>query len=157
MPVEYAELHALSNFTFLRGASRPEELVEAAAKLGYEALAITDECSMSGIVRAHSAARKFGLKKQIIGSEFRLQSGRKIVALARNRNGYASLCQLISTARRAAEKGSYTLVDSRPTPGYMKGHIPTAISIPFPKMKEMMAKLPKEKDQLVIFYCQGYR
>ena len=109
MPVEYAELHALSNFTFLRGASHPEELVEAAAKLGYEALAITDECSMSGIVRAHSAARRFGLKKLIIGSEFKLQSGRKIVALARNENGYASLCQLISTARRAAEKGSYAL------------------------------------------------
>ncbi len=109
MPGEYAELHALSNFTFLRGASHPEELVEAAAKLGYEALAITDECSMSGIVRAHSAARRFGLKKLIIGSEFKLQSGRKIVALARNKNGYASLCQLISTARRAAEKGSYAL------------------------------------------------
>ena len=109
MSGEYAELHALSNFTFLRGASHPEELVETAAKLGYEALAITDECSMSGIVRAHSAARQFGLRKLIIGSEFKLQSGRKLVALARNRNGYASLCQLISNARRAAEKGSYTL------------------------------------------------
>ena len=109
MPGKYAELHALSNFTFLRGASHPEELVETAAKLGYEALAITDECSMSGIVRAHSAAKKFGLRKLIIGSEFKLQSGRKIVALAQNRNGYASLCQLITTTRRAAEKGSYTL------------------------------------------------
>ena len=109
MSGEYAELHALSNFTFLRGASHPEELVEAAVKLGYEALAITDECSMSGIVRAHSAAKQFGLKKLIIGAEFKLQSGRKLVALARNRNGYASLCQLISTARRAAEKGSYAL------------------------------------------------
>ena len=106
MTGEYAELHALSNFTFLRGASHPEELVEAAAKLGYEALAITDECSMSGIVRAHSAAKQFGLKKLIIGAEFKLPSGRKIVALARNRNGYASLCQLISTARRAAASDS---------------------------------------------------
>jgi error-prone DNA polymerase len=106
---EYAELHALSNFTFLRGASHPEELVETAAELGYAALAITDECSMSGIVRAHSAAKEFGLRKLIIGSEFRLQSGRKLVALARNSNGYASLCQLISNARRAAEKGSYEL------------------------------------------------
>jgi error-prone DNA polymerase len=59
MSSRYAELHALSNFTFLRGASHPEELVETAAKLGYEALAITDECSMSGIVRAHSAAKDF--------------------------------------------------------------------------------------------------
>ena len=107
--IQYAELHALSNFTFLRGASHPEELVETAAKLGYEALAITDECSMSGVVRAHTAAKEFGLKKLIIGSELRLRSGRKLIALAQNRNGYAALCQLISNARRAAGKGSYEL------------------------------------------------
>jgi error-prone DNA polymerase len=109
MSGRYAELHALSNFTFLRGASHPEELVETAARLGYEALAITDECSMSGIVRAHAVAKEAGLKKLIIGSELRLQSGRKLVVLARNQNGYTSLCRLITTARRAAEKGSYQL------------------------------------------------
>ena len=105
----YAELHALSNFTFLRGASHPEELVETAAALGYEALAITDECTMSGIVRAHTAAKEHGLKKLIIGSELRLRSGRKLVALAQNQNGYAALCGLITKARRAADKGSYEL------------------------------------------------
>ena len=105
----YAELHALSNFTFLRGASHPEELVEVAAALGYEALAITDECSMSGIVRAHTAAKEYGLKKLIIGSELHLRSGRKLVVLAQNRNGYAALCALITKARRAAAKGSYEL------------------------------------------------
>ncbi|MDH3860571.1 MAG: error-prone DNA polymerase [Gammaproteobacteria bacterium] len=109
MAGRYAELHALSNFTFLRGASHPEELVETAAELGYEALAITDECSMSGVVRAHAAAKECGLKKLIIGSELRLRSGRRLVALARNKAGYASLCRLITTARRAAEKGSYEL------------------------------------------------
>jgi error-prone DNA polymerase len=109
MAGRYAELHALSNFTFLRGASHPEELVETAASLGYEALAITDECSMSGIVRAHAAAKNHGLKKLIIGSELKLRSGRKLVALARNSNGYASLCRLITAARRTAEKGSYAL------------------------------------------------
>jgi error-prone DNA polymerase len=109
MPPRYAELHALSNFTFLRGASHPEELVETAVTLGYEALAITDECSMSGIVRAHAAAQAHGLKKLIIGSELQLRSGRKLVALARNRNGYAALCRLITNARRAADKGSYVL------------------------------------------------
>ena len=93
--MSYAELHALSNFTFLRGASHPEELVETAAALGYEALAITDECSMSGIVRAHTAAKEHGLKKLIIGSELRLRSGRKLVVLAQNRSGYAALCELI--------------------------------------------------------------
>jgi error-prone DNA polymerase len=109
MSVRYAELHALSNFTFLRGASHPEELVETAATLGYEALAITDECSMSGIVRAHAAAKRTSLKKLIIGSELRLQSGRKLVVLAQNRNGYAALCKLITSARRAAAKGSYVV------------------------------------------------
>ena len=104
----YAELHALSNFTFLRGASHPEELVETAAALGYEALALTDECSMSGIVRAHVTAKTLGLKL-ITGSELRLRSGRKLVVLAQNRNGYAALCRLITQARRAAEKGSYAL------------------------------------------------
>ncbi len=105
----YAELHALSNFTFLRGASHPEELVETAAALGYEALAITDECSMSGVVRAHMAAKEHGLKKLIIGSELHLRSGRKLVVLAQNRGGYAALCELITKARRAAKKGHYEL------------------------------------------------
>ncbi len=105
----YAELHALSNFTFLRGASHPEELVETAAVLGYEALAITDECSMSGVVRAHMAAKACGLKKLVIGSELRLRSGRKLIVLVRSRNGYAALCRLITKARRAAEKGRYAL------------------------------------------------
>jgi error-prone DNA polymerase len=107
--VSYAELHALSNFTFLRGASHPEELVETAVALGYEALAITDECTMSGIVRAHTAAKEHGLEKLIIGSELRLRSGRKLVVLAQNRTGYAALCELITRARRAAGKGSYEL------------------------------------------------
>ena len=110
----YAELHTLSNFTFLRGASHPEELVEAAVELGYEALAITDECTMSGIVRAHTAAKERGLKKLIIGSELHLQSGRKLVVLAQNRDGYAALCELITKARRAAEKGRYELTRLAP-------------------------------------------
>ncbi|MDH4124688.1 MAG: error-prone DNA polymerase [Gammaproteobacteria bacterium] len=107
--IRYAELHALSNFTFLRGASHPEELVATAAALGYEALAITDECTLSGIVRAHTAAREHGLKQLIIGSELHLQSGRKLIVLAQNQAGYAALCELISRARRAAEKGRYAL------------------------------------------------
>ena len=105
----YAELHVLSNFTFLRGASHPEELVRTAAELGYEALAMTDECSVSGLVRAHVAAKEVGLKKLIAGSEFRLESGLKLVVLAQNRAGYTQLCQLITSGRRAAEKGSYQL------------------------------------------------
>jgi error-prone DNA polymerase len=64
---------------------------------------------MSGIVRAHTAAKEHGLRKLVIGSELRLRSGRKLVALAQNRNGYAVLCELITQARRAAQKGSYEL------------------------------------------------
>jgi len=104
----YAELHCLSNFSFLRGASRPEELVERAAKLGYAALAITDDCSVAGVVRAHVAARERGLKL-IIGSEFRLEDGLRCVLLARDRAGYGRLCRLITRGRRAAAKGEYRL------------------------------------------------
>lgn len=107
-PCQYAELHCLSNFTFLRGASHGEELVNQAIKLGYQALAITDECTVAGVVRAYVAARDTSLKL-IIGSEFRLNDGLRLVVLACNRSGYAQLCQLISRGRRAAEKGSYSL------------------------------------------------
>jgi error-prone DNA polymerase len=105
----YAELHCLSNFTFLRGASHPAELVERAAALGYGALALTDECSMAGIVRAHVAARQRGLKL-LAGSEFTLDDGLRLVILAADREGYAALCGLITRGRRAAEKGAYHVV-----------------------------------------------
>jgi error-prone DNA polymerase len=104
----YAELHCLSNFSFLRGASRPEELVERAAQLGYSALAITDECSVAGVVRAHVAARERGLKL-IVGAEFRLDDGLRCVLLARDRAGYGLLCRLITRGRRNAQKGQYRL------------------------------------------------
>jgi DNA-directed DNA polymerase III PolC len=104
----YAELHCLSNFTFLRGASHPHELVAQAVALGYRALALTDECSVAGVVRAHMAAKERPLKL-IVGSEFRLQCGLKFVALAINRQGYGRLCRLITHGRRAAEKGTYRL------------------------------------------------
>jgi len=104
----YAELHCLSNFSFLRGASQPEELVGRATDLGYAALAITDECSVAGIVRAHLAAREHGLKL-IVGSEFALADGLRCVLLAEHRAGYGQLCRLITRARRAAPKGRYRL------------------------------------------------
>ncbi|HGG58861.1 MAG TPA: error-prone DNA polymerase [Gammaproteobacteria bacterium] len=106
--MDYAELNCLSNFTFLRGASHPEELVAQAARLGYRALALTDECSLSGVVRAHEAAKAHGIKL-IIGSELRLTDGLKLVALATNREGYAQLSALITTGRRRADKGDYRL------------------------------------------------
>ncbi len=108
----YAELHCLSNFTFLRGASSPESLVAQAAALGYHALALTDECSLAGIVRAHLEAKKSDLKL-LIGSELRVnpsdQPAYKIVLLAQHREGYGNLCEVITRGRMQAIKGQYLL------------------------------------------------
>lgn len=104
----YAELHCLSNYTFLHGASSPEELVRQACALAYEALAITDECSLSGVVRAHVAARGTPLHL-LIGSRFVLDDGLRFVLLARSRRGYGQLSHLITLGRRAAKKGHYAL------------------------------------------------
>jgi len=105
----YAELHCLSNFTFLRGASHATELVARAAELGYAALAITDECSLAGIVRAHVAAKEAGLPL-IVGSEIKLADGPRLVLLARDRAGYGHLSSLITLGRRREKKGRYHLV-----------------------------------------------
>ena len=104
----YAELHCVSNFSFLRGASHAGELVEQAHALGYSALAITDECSLAGIVRAHISAKLHGLKL-IAGTEVVLQDGPKLVLLAANREGYGNLCELITIGRRRGKKGTYSL------------------------------------------------
>ncbi|MFZ5557694.1 MAG: error-prone DNA polymerase [Pseudomonadota bacterium] len=104
----YAELHAISNFTFLRGASHPEELVERAHALGYRALALTDECSLAGAVRAHVAARNAGLKL-LIGAELRLDDSLRLALIATGRDGYGNLSALITRGRRNAAKGTYRL------------------------------------------------
>ncbi len=104
----YAELHALSNFSFLRGASQPEELIEQAKYLDYRALALTDECSLAGVVRAHVAAKRQDLPL-IIGTELHCADALKLVALATDRAGYGAMSRLISRARCASAKGSYAL------------------------------------------------
>src|SRR5512133_104466 len=104
----YAELHCVSNFSFLRGASHPEELVARAHQLGYSALALTDECSFAGVVRAHGAAKECGLPL-ILGSEIRLVDGPQLVLLATDREGYGNLSQLITRGRRRGAKGRYVL------------------------------------------------
>ena len=104
----YAELHCLSDFSFLRGAASAEELFERAQRCGYEALAITDECSLAGIVRGLEASRATGIKL-VVGSEFVLACGLKCVLLVENAAGYSQLCQLITLGRRAAHKGGYRL------------------------------------------------
>ena len=104
----YAELHAISNFTFLRGASHPWELVTEAHSLGYHALAITDECSMAGVVRAYEAAKELDIKL-IVGSEFYATPDLHLVALAGTQAAYAQICSLITLGRRRSPKGEYQL------------------------------------------------
>jgi error-prone DNA polymerase len=108
----YAELHCLSCFSFQRGASHPGELVERAWKLGYAGLAITDECSVAGVVRAHAAWKELPPQAQdfklILGSEFRFD-GFRLVALARTVTGWGNLCEFITAARCNAPKGEYSV------------------------------------------------
>ena len=104
----YAELHCLSNFSFQRGASSADELFRRAREQGYQALAITDECTLAGIVRAWQAAKEHQLQL-IVGSEVQLQDGPKLVLLVENLVGYQNLCALITRARRRAPKGEYQL------------------------------------------------
>jgi error-prone DNA polymerase len=127
----YAELHCRSNFSFLSGASHPEELVQRAHALGYSALAMADECSLAGVVRAHTEAKRTGLHL-IIGAEVQLTHpavkgrsdappGPRLVLLAQSRRGYGNLSQWITVARRRAAKGQYLA-----HPSDLEGRVPHA-------------------------------
>lgn len=129
MTIEYAELHCLSNFSFQRGASSALELFQRAKKQGYQALAITDECTLSGIVRAWQAARSVDLPL-IIGNEIRIENGPKLVLLVENLEGYQTLCRLITRARRRTQKGQYRVLRedfSEPLPGLLVLWVPDAV------------------------------
>ncbi|WP_176058569.1 error-prone DNA polymerase [Paraburkholderia sp. BCC1876] len=146
----YAELFCLSNFSFLHGASHAEELSERAAQLGYSALAVTDECSLAGVVRAHVAAKEAKLPF-IVGSFFRLVNADGspafgIILLAKNREGYGNLSELITLARTRATKGEYRLTPqdlSRPEKEYrhLRG-MPDCLAIlvpDFPANEDVLA------------------
>ncbi|MEQ8659974.1 MAG: PHP domain-containing protein, partial [Gammaproteobacteria bacterium] len=105
---DYAELCCRSNFSFLTGASHPEELVRAAAARGYRALALSDECSFAGLVRAHVAAREAGIAL-IAGTELVLEDGLRLVLLADDLTAYRAIAALITRGRRRAPKGRYVL------------------------------------------------
>ncbi|RYX89956.1 MAG: DNA polymerase III subunit alpha [Comamonadaceae bacterium] len=122
----YAELHCITNFSFQRGASHPHELVERAYQLGYSALAITDECSVAGVVQAFIGLRDYEqfIKEyeeanpgdQRLNPNFRLIHGSefvfpecRLVALARDLEGWGNLCEFITAARKLAVKGEYTV------------------------------------------------
>jgi error-prone DNA polymerase len=136
----YAELFCLSNFSFLHGASHAEELAQRAAQLGYSGLAITDECSLAGIVRAHVAAKEANLPF-VVGSYFRLVNADGtpafgLILLAQNREGYGNLSELITLARTRGPKGTYRLTPhdlSRPDPesSHLRG-VPDCLAILIP-------------------------
>jgi len=149
----YAELHCRSNFSFLTGASRPEELVERAARLGYSALAITDECSLAGVVRAYAHVKKEQLPLHlIVGSEIQLRQAQaagqreagplhaRLVLLAQSRRGYGNLSHWITVARRRAEKGSYLA-----HPSDLEGKVPNAPMLA--GLPDCMALLVARPDQ----------
>lgn len=133
----YAELQCQSNFSFLQGASHPEELVERAAELGYAALAITDECSLAGVVRAHVEAKTRKLPL-IIGATFQLRAAPDaaplgLTLLAQTREGYGNLSELITLARTRAPKGEYQLAPedlTHPPAGHAHlRHLPECLAI----------------------------
>jgi error-prone DNA polymerase len=137
---EYAELFCLSNFSFLQGASHAEELVARAVRLGYAALALTDECSLAGVVRAHAEAKKARLPL-VIGAHFHLKNddgsdALSLLLLAQNRNGYGNLSELITLGRTRSEKGTYRLTPAdiaSPAPAFahLKG-MPDCLAILLP-------------------------
>ncbi|MDQ7990822.1 MAG: error-prone DNA polymerase, partial [Candidatus Dactylopiibacterium sp.] len=150
----YAELHCLTNFSFLRGASHPAELVAAARQRGYAALAVTDECSLAGVVQAWQALRDLAaedarhaqearaagrvppppapLPALIVGAEFRLADGLRCVLLAQDREGYGNLGALITLARRRAEKGEYRLVRADLAAVVPRGALPGCLALWLP-------------------------
>ncbi|MEZ5654209.1 MAG: PHP domain-containing protein, partial [Burkholderiaceae bacterium] len=167
----YAELHCTSNFSFLRGASHPEELVARAQALGYAALAITDECSLAGVVRAHLQAREAGLAL-LIGSELGLhglhppthaevaasgsalpvaaadatpptrpEQAPRLVVLACDRNGYGNLSERITAARRRAGKGHYQLAADDLADG-----IPGTVALFVPSAESLLDPARRQTD-----------
>src|SRR3954470_17721822 len=106
--MSYAELHCKTNFSFLEGASHPDELVRRAAELGYRALAVTDRNSLAGVVRAHITAKEIGLPL-IIGAEITPTDAPPVVLWTTDRPSYGRLCRLITRGRRNAPKGECAL------------------------------------------------
>jgi len=101
---DYAELQVTSNFSFLRGASHPGELVATAAALGHKAIAITDRNSVAGLVRAHQAAKSIGIRL-VVGVRLDLVDGTSLLAYPQDRAAYGRLTRLLSLGKRRAPKG----------------------------------------------------
>lgn len=170
LPV-YAELHCLTNFSFQRGASHPNEVVRRAYDLGYEALAITDECSVAGVVRAWSGWGEYEafikrleeLRPQekrlrpfrlLYGSEFDFGDGR-LVALARDLSGWGGLCEFITAARMTAPKGTYEVGWDRSDLRLLQGCEVLFAPRRQPGLRADLPSLVKRLRQLKAFYGEG--
>jgi len=102
----YAHLNTTTNFSFLQGASHPQEYVQRAKEFGYGAIAICDECSLAGVVKAHVVAKALDLKL-LVGSRFQLSNGCELIAIAPHRQAYSELSGFITLTRRRVPKGEY--------------------------------------------------
>ncbi|MFL0804669.1 MAG: error-prone DNA polymerase [Agarilytica sp.] len=102
----YAHLHTLTNHSFLKSASHPQEMIQRAYDLNYNAIAITDECSLAGVVKAYQEATSLGIKL-IVGSAFTLSNTIKVIVIAPTQSAYAELSGFITLTRRRANKGHY--------------------------------------------------
>src|ERR1700754_1564950 len=100
----YAELSALTNFSFLEGGSHPHELVVAAHSLGHRAIAIADRNSLAGIARAHEASKALKFKL-VVGCRLEFRDGREVLVYPTDRFAYGRLCELLTLGRRRAPKG----------------------------------------------------
>ena len=100
----YAELAVATNFSFLRGASHPEELVETAARLGHRAIAVADRNTLAGVVRAHIAAKRIGIRL-VVGAQLVLVDGFETLAFPTSRAAYGRLSRLLTLGKRRTQKG----------------------------------------------------
>jgi len=100
----YVELSAVTNFTFLEGASHAEELVEMAERLGHRAIAIADRNTLAGIARAHEACATLNLPL-VVGCRLAFRDGCEVLVFPTDRNAYGNLCELLTLGRRRAPKG----------------------------------------------------
>jgi error-prone DNA polymerase len=140
-PVRYVELHCKTNFSFLEGASHPDELVNQATRLGYAAMAVTDRNSLAGAVRTHVAAKETGLKL-VVGAEITLVDASPVLLWVTNRAGYGRLCRLLTRGRRQAPKGEclLTFADVAEHAGDL------LIGLLLPSSSDLMSELPRWRE-----------
>src|SRR4051812_26350144 len=105
---DYVELRAASAFSFLRGSSLPEDLIDRAAELGYNAMALVDRDGVYGAPRFHGRAKKHGLHA-IVGSDLTLETGGRVTVLVQNRDGYKNLCTLVTNGKAGRPKGETSI------------------------------------------------